>query len=82
MKPATIICLFALFCLCASARAGDAGEKPAEKPPQNSEEKKKEKTVETVTLGSGCFWCAEAVLQRIKGIESVKSGYSGGAVKN
>tara|TARA_B100001094_G_C17733841_1_gene577917 strand:- start:4 stop:534 length:531 start_codon:yes stop_codon:yes gene_type:complete len=37
---------------------------------------------ETATLGGGCFWCVEAVYQRLKGIESVKPGYAGGQVKN
>ncbi len=34
------------------------------------------------TLGGGCFWCLEAFYQRVKGIESVVSGYSGGHTKN
>ncbi len=38
--------------------------------------------VETVTLGAGCFWCVEAIFQQLEGVESVASGYSGGAVEN
>lgn len=34
------------------------------------------------TLGGGCFWCLEAVYKRIKGVEKVVSGYSGGASEN
>ncbi len=34
---------------------------------------------ETVTFGAGCFWCVEAAFQRIKGVESVVSGYMGGS---
>lgn len=34
--------------------------------------------MEQITLGSGCFWCTEAVFSRLKGVESAVSGYSGG----
>lgn len=37
---------------------------------------------DTATLGGGCFWCVEAVYQRVNGIESVKPGYAGGHVKD
>ncbi len=34
--------------------------------------------METATLGGGCFWCLEAALRQLAGVESVISGYSGG----
>ncbi len=37
---------------------------------------------ERATLGGGCFWCLEAVYQRIEGVVSVVSGYAGGTVAN
>ena len=38
--------------------------------------------IETITLGSGCFWCTEAFFQRLNGVISVRSGYGGGHVEN
>lgn len=37
---------------------------------------------ETATLAGGCFWCLEAVFERLNGVERVVSGYSGGSVPN
>lgn len=38
--------------------------------------------LDTTTLGSGCFWCVEAIFQSLEGVESAVSGYSGGGIKN
>ncbi len=37
------------------------------------------KTLETATLAGGCFWCMEALFKRLRGVESVVSGYAGGS---
>ncbi|NNJ81728.1 MAG: peptide-methionine (S)-S-oxide reductase MsrA, partial [Flavobacteriaceae bacterium] len=37
---------------------------------------------EIIVLAAGCFWCTEAVFQRFEGIIEVKSGYTGGHIKN
>ena len=37
---------------------------------------------ETVILGGGCFWCLEAVYDRLAGVKSVESGYMGGHLDN
>lgn len=37
---------------------------------------------EIATFAGGCFWCTEAVFQRVDGVEKVISGFTGGTIKN
>ena len=37
-------------------------------------------SLQTITLGGGCFWCTEAVFERVRGVTQVQSGYCNGAV--
>ncbi|MBS9777750.1 MAG: peptide-methionine (S)-S-oxide reductase MsrA [Gammaproteobacteria bacterium] len=39
-------------------------------------------TVFTATLAGGCYWCLEALFQRLDGVDNIVSGFSGGTTKN
>lgn len=38
--------------------------------------------LQKATFGMGCFWCSEAIFQRLNGVVAVKSGFEGGNVPN
>ena len=40
------------------------------------------KAMEQATFGMGCFWCSEAMFSQLRGVESVRSGFSGGTTVN
>lgn len=48
----------------------------------NAQSKKMSNKLEIATLANGCFWCTEAIFQRLEGVESLISGYTGGTIKN
>jgi peptide-methionine (S)-S-oxide reductase len=68
MKSA--VCRLALVLIAGAAPAFAQTEKPMNAPA----------TREQLTLGGGCFWCLEAVFEKVKGVEDVVSGYAGGKV--
>lgn len=53
----------------------EPGQSGTEQPP-------KREGLAKATLGGGCFWCTEAVFERMDGVHSVVSGYAGGTVPN
>ncbi|MDB4770564.1 peptide-methionine (S)-S-oxide reductase MsrA [bacterium] len=79
--------LFVAVTVGANASAAKPGEELVSEPNQvgsensdKSETKAKKEAV--ATLAGGCFWCTEAVYERMRGVNDVVSGYIGGHVKN
>lgn len=70
-----------LFILAAAMLTASFNTNAAEK--VNTETAKPTATAnQKIVVGGGCYWCVEAVFQRLEGVKAVKSGFSGGHVKN
>lgn len=50
--------------------------------PRETAKPEKPAKLAKATFGTGCFWCTEAIFQRLEGVYSVTSGYTGGSVVN
>jgi peptide-methionine (S)-S-oxide reductase len=73
--------LRALLLVAFGVALAACSQSPAPSAPEPSPDTKKESppvTTEKATFATGCFWCSEAVFQRVAGVVSVRSGYTGG----
>jgi peptide-methionine (S)-S-oxide reductase len=68
----------AAVALLSGCDASSPKESPVKKPPPPPPTA----TSKLATFGGGCFWCVEALFQRVAGVEAVASGYSGGDAAN
>ena len=78
-----VLSLFSIILLasCQSPNQSTVSEASLTVEPAALTDTQKE-TLDTATFAGGCFWCTEAVFERVRGVESVVSGYSGGEQPN
>lgn len=79
--PVSRVVIFPLIALLIgiALAANEEKTEPIVQKPMSSEKPEK---LEVATLGAGCFWCVEAVFERINGVYDVKPGYTGGETKD
>ena len=72
--------LIALLCITGCLSQDEASINLSDK--NGNIDQEKDRNMETSILGGGCFWCTEAVFERVEGVKEVISGYAGGGILN
>tara|TARA_B100000686_G_C16785894_1_gene975232 strand:- start:2266 stop:2931 length:666 start_codon:yes stop_codon:yes gene_type:complete len=81
-KLIATVLVTATFAFAGQAILGGKRVKPIDKVTQKKISEEEQAKLDTIDLGAGCFWCIEAVLERVKGVKDVESGYMGGKTKD
>ena len=79
---ARLAAAFAGLALAACAPPSPAPSTRPASPTMTTRDTAPDAPTETATLAAGCFWCVEAVLERLDGVVAVESGYMGGTLDN
>ncbi len=80
VAPVLVAPVLSLLAICSPIYSATPGDKPV--PDSSQAQSAKAATEKVATFAGGCFWCTEAVFERMEGVNDVVSGYIGGHVKN
>ncbi len=79
MKALCILAALVITCIgLESLLNAESKPEPVKAPQSTSTNTNAPAELKTATFGAGCFWCVEAVFERIEGVKDVRSGYAGG----